>query len=147
MKIIVLLGRILFSAIFIAGGLDNITNAKAISYAASAGVPLPSVLVPIAGILALIGGLSVLFGYKAKWGAWLIIAFLVPVTFMMHAFWTISDPMTRMMQMINFNKNLAMLGGAFLVAYFGSGPMSLENAGPLEGKTVKVGETAFRKAA
>ena len=147
MKIFVLLGRILFSSMFISGGLDNLTDPGAIKYAASAGVPLPSVLVPLAGILALVGGLSVLFGYKAKWGAWMIVAFLVPVTFMMHAFWMVTDPQMHMFQMVNFSKNLSMLGGALLITYFGSGPYSMEKIGPMEGKTVRVSGPVMRKAA
>lgn len=112
MKIIVLLGRVLFSLIFITGGINHLTNPQMVGYAASAGVPMPSVLVPFSGVLALLGGLSILLGYKAKMGAWLIVAFLVPVSFMMHDFWAVTDPQARMMQMVNFNKNMAMLGGA-----------------------------------
>src|SRR5437763_1264011 len=108
MKIIVLLGRILYSAIFISGGINHLTNPQMVGYAAAAGVPMPSVLVPLSGILALLGGLSVFFGFKAKGGAWLIVAFLIPVSFMMHNFWAVADPQARMMQMVNFNKNMAM---------------------------------------
>jgi putative oxidoreductase len=147
MKIIVLLGRILYSAIFITGGINHLVNPQMVGYAASAGVPMPSLLVPLSGILALLGGLSVLFGYKARIGAWLIVAFLVPVTLMMHNFWVVTDPQMRMMQMVNFNKNVAMLGGAFMIAYFGSGPYSLESFWPLAGKTVRAHEMPMRKAA
>src|SRR5579871_992317 len=122
MKLIVLLGRILFSSIFISGGLKHLADPGMVSYAASAGVPLPGVLVPLSGLLALAGGLSILFGVKAKWGGWAIAAFLLPVTFTMHAFWMVSDPQHRMLQTAMFSKNLSMLGGALLVAYFGSGP-------------------------
>ena len=44
----------------------------------------------------------------------------------MHAFWAISDPMMRMVQQAMFMKNLAMLGGALLITYFGAGPVSLD---------------------
>jgi putative oxidoreductase len=44
----------------------------------------------------------------------------------MHAFWAVPDPMTRMMQQAMFMKNLAMLGGALLIAYWGAGPVSLD---------------------
>lgn len=147
MKLIVLLGRIFYSAIFILGGIDNLVDAKAVSYAASAGIPFPSVLVPLAGLVALLGGMSILLGLKAKIGGWLLVLFLVPVTLMMHNFWAVADPQMRMMQMINFEKNLSLLGGAILIAYFGSGPLSLEKTGPMEGKTLRVRETAYRKAA
>ena len=125
MKYIVLLGRILYGAIFIMSGPSHFT-AGAIGYAASKGVPMASVAVPLSGIIALIGGLSILVGYKAKYGAWLIVIFLLPVTFMIHNFWTYTDPMQAQMQMANFMKNLSMLGAALMIAHFGSGPLSVD---------------------
>ncbi len=101
-------------------------SSKGIEYAASQEVPISSILVPLSGLMAFLGALSIILGYKAKIGAWLIILFLIPVTFMMHKFWTISDPMMMQMQMSMFMKNLSMLGGAFFIAYFGSGPLSLD---------------------
>jgi putative oxidoreductase len=95
-----------------------------IAYAAQAGVPLANFLVPAAAVLAIIGGLSVLLGYRARIGAWLLVAFLVPVTLTMHKFWGISDPAASQMQMAHFLKNVSMLGGALMIAYFGAGPVS-----------------------
>lgn len=83
------------------------------------------VLCPLAGVLALLGGISILLGYKARIGAWLIVIFLVPVTLVMHDFWNVEDPMAAKLQYIMFMKNLTMVGAALIVAYFGSGPMSL----------------------
>ena len=100
-------------------------NKQVIGFAASQGVPLASVLVPASGLLALVGGLSILFGYRAKLGAWLIVIFLIGVT-PMHKFWGIADPMMQQMQMAMFMKNLAMLGGAMFLTQFGSGPWSLD---------------------
>jgi len=59
-------------------------------------------------------------------GALLLVLFLVPVTFTMHNFWAVQDPMMALMQQAMFMKNLSMLGGALLIAYFGSGPASLD---------------------
>ena len=125
-KVVVLLGRFLFSAIFLIAG-PSLFSVGTIAYASQAGVPFPSVLVPAAGVLAIVGGLSVLLGYRARLGAWLIVAFLVPVTLFMHKFWGISDPMTAQTQMVNFMKNASMLGGALLIANFGAGPLSLDS--------------------
>ena len=125
MKAVVLIGRILFSLIFIMAAMGHF-SAMGVGYASSQGVPMASVLVPLSGVLAVLGGLSIALGYKAKWGAWLIVIFLIPVTFMMHAFWKITDQMTMQMQMSIFMKNLAMLGGALLITYFGAGPMSID---------------------
>lgn len=125
MQYTVILGRILYSLIFIMSSFEHFSS-KTIGYAASQGVPLASVLVPFSGIMALLGGLSILLGYKSRWGALLLIMFLVPVTFMMHNFWAISDPMAKQMQMIMFMKNVSMLGAALMILNFGTGPLSIE---------------------
>ncbi|HAM37067.1 MAG TPA: DoxX family protein [Elusimicrobia bacterium] len=126
MKYVVASGRLLYSLIFILSGPGHF-KAGTIAYAANQGVPLAFLAVPFSGVLAVLGGLSIALGYKAKWGAWLLVLFLVPVTIMMHRFWGLSDPQAAMMQHINFMKNASMLGGALFVAYFGSGPLSLKD--------------------
>ena len=126
MKYTVLLGRILYSLIFLNSGVFHFSG-MAIGYASSQGVPLASFLVPFSGVMAIVGGLLIVLGYKAKWGAWLIVAFLIPVTFMMHAFWKETDPMQKQMQMGMFMKNISMLGGAFLITWFGAGPVSFDS--------------------
>lgn len=102
---------------------------QTIAYAASQGVPLASIMVPFSGALAIVGGLSILLGYRARMGAWLIALFLVGVTPMMHKFWVVPDPMMHQLQMIMFMKNMAMLGGAPLITQFGAGPWSLDSRG------------------
>lgn len=122
---VVLAGRVLFTLIFLMSGFTHFSS-QTIAFAASQGVPLASVIVPASGILAFLGGLSVLLGYHAKLGGWLIALFLVGVT-PMHKFWGIADPMMQQMQMVMFLKNLTMLGGALLISQFGSGPLSLDS--------------------
>lgn len=126
MKFIPLTGRILFSLIFLFTAYNHFSG-EAIAYAASKNVPFASVLVPVSGIIATLGGISIVLGYKARLGAWLIVLFLVPVTFMMHNFWAISDPTMKQMQMSMFLKNLSMMGAALLITYFGSGPLSIDS--------------------
>jgi putative oxidoreductase len=125
MKYVVLLGRILYVAIFVMSGPGHFTAAT-IGHAASRGVPMASIAVPLSGIVAIVGGLSILLGFKAKYGAWLIVLFLVPVTFTIHNFWAVADPMMRQIQQINFMMNLSMLGAALIITYFGSGPLSVD---------------------
>jgi len=125
MKYIVPFARLLFVAIFLASGFHHF-DAQTIAYAASKGVPMATVTVPLSGVIALLGGISILLGFRARAGAWLLVLFLIPVTLMMHNFWTITDPMIRQMQMAMFNKNLSMLGGALLIAYFRAGPFSFD---------------------
>ena len=118
------IGRMLFALIFICAAPRHFTH-EGIQHAADLGVPLASLAVPISGVMARAGGLSVATGYKTKWGAWLLIAFLVPVTFLMHGFWKLSDPQAIHVQQAMFAKNIAMLGAALLLTQFGSGPLSL----------------------
>jgi len=125
MKFAVLTGRVLFSLIFLVAGLGHF-SAQTIGYAAAQGVPFASVLVPFSGVISIVGALSILLGYKAKLGAWLLIIFLIPVTLMLHKFWTIQDPMMKQMDMAMFMKNLAILGGALFIAFFGAGPVSID---------------------
>ena len=123
---VVLLGRLLFGLLFIMSGPSHFAK-QTVGYAAAQGVPLASLAVPFSGLMALVGGLSIILGYRAKLGAWLIVLFLVPVTFMMHKFWGIADPAVAQLQMIMFMKNIAILGGALLITQLGAGPLSLDS--------------------
>ena len=125
MRYLALAGRQLFSVIFIIASAGHFTPAT-IASAAHQGVPMAGLLVPLSGFIALAGGLSLLFGYRARLGAWLLVLFLVPVTLMMHAFWAVSDPMMFPLQLALFMRNLMMLGGALLVAHAGAGSLSLD---------------------
>ena len=127
MKQVVLLGRILYSSIFVLAGLGHFSS-QTIAFAAAQGVPFASIAVPFSGVMAILGGLSIALGYRAKYGAWILALFLLPVTVTMHQFWNVADPMMALIQQSMFMKNLAMLGGAFVFAYFGSGPLSLDAA-------------------
>lgn len=123
---VVVLGRLLFSAIFIASAPMHF-NPSMIETAASHGVPLASIAVPAAGFLELAAGLSILLGYRAKLGAWALVLFLVPVTLMMHPFWSVADKDSMALQLTMFMKNLSLIGGALLITQFGSGPLSLDS--------------------
>jgi putative oxidoreductase len=125
MKFLFLLGRVLFAFVFIGGAPRHFTH-EGIQHAADMGVAAAGVLVPLSGVLAVAGGISVAMGYKARWGAWALIALLVPVTLWMHAYWRLSDPATFHIQQAMFAKNLSMLGAAFLISQFGAGPVSID---------------------
>jgi putative oxidoreductase len=127
MNYLTLAARILFSLVFILAAPRHFSQ-EGISHAADLGVPFAAVVVPISGVMAIAGGLSVAAGYHAKWGAWLLVAFLVPVTLMMHAFWKLHDPAQIHIQQAMFAKNLSMLGAALLITQFGAGGLSVDNS-------------------
>ena len=105
----------MFASIFIVASPRHFT-AEGINHAADLGVPFAALCVPLSGLMALAGGLSVASGYRARWGAWLLVAFLVPVTVMMHAFWRLHDPQAGHIQQAMFVKNIALAGAALLLA-------------------------------
>lgn len=123
MKFVFALGRVLFSLAFIIKPLEHFTG-KHLPLAETMGVPFPSVLVPIWGIIGLIGGLSILLGLFPRMGAWLIVLFLAPITYYMHPFWT-QNGFAETMHSLCFWKNLSMLGAALMITYTGSGPLSM----------------------
>jgi uncharacterized membrane protein YphA (DoxX/SURF4 family) len=79
------------------------------------GVPSPKLVVMFSGALIIAGGLSVLLGVRPSIGVALISAFLIPVTVLMHQFWTHTDPMMRINDQVNFEKNVALLGAAWML--------------------------------
>lgn len=122
-----LAGRLMFAAMFLFAGPNHFKQSS-IEYAGGMGVPFPELLVPVSGVIAFLGALSIMLGFRARLGAWLIVAFLVPVTLMMHAFWNVTDPSMQQMQWANFMKNVSMLGGALLITQVGAGPLSVDAA-------------------
>jgi putative oxidoreductase len=127
MKYVAFTGRIFYAVIFLMTALTHFSRA-AIGYAIAKDVPMPSFFVPVSGIIAVVGAISIMLGYKAKGGALLIILFLIPVTYKMHDFWNETDPVQYKMQVGNFVKNLSLLGAAMLITYFGAGPFSIDHS-------------------
>lgn len=117
MKIPFLIGRIMFGGFFLHSGIDHFLKKREMAqYAGAKHVPNPDVAVQVSGALLAIGGASLLLGIKPKYGAAAIIAVLAAVSPTMHAFWSQEDPQARQADMINFAKNLALLGGALALA-------------------------------
>jgi len=125
-RFVPLAGRVLLSLIFLAAGAGKLmdwTGTQA--YMESHGMPLVPVLLVMAVLVEIGGGLAVLLGYQARWGALALLLFLIPATLIFHNFWAY-DGMARQAQMQNFLKNLAIMGGLLLVVGFGPGPLSLD---------------------
>ncbi len=111
-----LAGRILLGGFFLISGLKHFTQLKMMTgYAASKKVPAPAAAIAGSGILIVLGGASLILGLWPQIGALLIVVFLVSVTPAMHNFWTVADPQQRMGEMINFMKNMALLGASLIL--------------------------------
>ena len=132
MDVVLLLGRILFGALFLGSAMGHLTQTDAMAgYASSKGVPMAKAAVFGSGILLVIGGLSVILGVWGDLGAMLLFLFLVPTAVMMHDFWKEEDPQAKQMEMIQFNKDIALAGAALAFVWIFSVDPDLTLTGSL----------------
>lgn len=136
------LARFLLSAIFLAGGINKIFHwhesekkmmnvfsdwqaytdfSSSLQEFFASLVPWTPLLLIGATLFELIGGLLLLLGVREKWGAALLILFLIPTTILLHQFWFVEGP-EKELQQIMFLKNLAIMGGLILVVLRGAQP-------------------------
>ena len=116
-----LIGRILLVLIFLKSGIGKIENFEGtVQYMVKFGMSYPQYFLIGAIFLELVGGISVVLGYFARFGALLLIIFLIPATLIFHN--NFADPT----QEIMFWKNVSMLGGCFVLLGMGAGLYSLD---------------------
>jgi putative oxidoreductase len=117
----ILIGRILLVLIFLNSGIGKIGNFEGTAqYMASHGMPYVNYFLVGAIFFELVGSLTVIFGYFTRFGALLLLIFLIPTTLIFHT--NFADPM----QKINFMKNVSMFGGCFILLAAGAGRFSLD---------------------
>jgi len=111
-----LLGRLVFGGFFLYNGLNHfISHAMLTHIAASKGVPMADLAVLIAGLLITFGGASIILGWRPELGLVAIVLFLLPVSFLMHNFWAEPNGAARTDDLVNFTKNMALLGGTLMM--------------------------------
>jgi putative oxidoreductase len=121
-----LVARILMSAIFLTSGIAKwVDPAGAQGYMNMVGIPHADVLVYVAGSAEILGGVALLLGFLTRIGAIGLFLFLIPTTLYFHAFWNMSGPDAKM-QMVNFMKNIAIMGGLLAIYAWGPGRYSVD---------------------
>lgn len=116
-----LVARILVGGMFLLGGIQKITGfAGMVAFAQSAGLPSPEILITLAIIIEVLGGLSVIFGYRIFWGALALAVFTVVVSFIFHA------DFTDTVQQMFFIKNMGIVAALLYMVRFGAGRFSVE---------------------
>jgi putative oxidoreductase len=122
----IMIGRILLGQIFLLAGIHKMMDWQGMSaYMASQGMPWIPFFLTGAMLVETLGGLSLILGIQPRIGALVLTAFLIPATLIFHDFWTLEDPQ-RSLQMIMFQKNLAMIGGLILLAVHGPGKLGFD---------------------
>jgi len=122
-----LVGRIFLSAIFVLSGVAKLADPSGTAeHMAAQGIPMIGLLLPLAALVEIVGGLSLITGTFARIGATMLILFLIPTTVLFHDFWAYQGP-ERVMQMANFMKNVAIGGGLMLVLAHGAARLSVDD--------------------
>ncbi len=127
--VLAVLGRVMLSTIFLLSALGNkLPHFNEVAKVMT-GEGIPASRFMLAGAIAFLiaGSVSVILGYHARIGATLLLIFLVLATYYFHDFWDQTDPKDQQEQMIQFMKNLSMMGAMVLIIANGTGPFSLDN--------------------
>jgi len=120
-----LIGRILITVIFLSSGFAKLASwSGAAAFLASKHFPIPSVMLAGAIIVEIIGGLCLVFGFKARIAAFIMFLYLIPTTVIFHNFWTLQGP-ARGESQGDFLKNIAIMGGLLMVSAYGPGRLSI----------------------
>jgi putative oxidoreductase len=115
MNITFLIGRIIFGSYWLMAAVNHFKNLNHMSeYAKTKGTPLPNLAVAGSGVLLLAGGLSMLLGVYVPIGIVLLIVFLLGVSVQMHSFWKVDDAQLKQIDVINFTKNMALIGALLM---------------------------------
>jgi putative oxidoreductase len=110
-----LVGRVIVGCYYLLSAYHHFADVRPLAHAAALhGVPVPEAAVIVAGVLLAIAGVTLLLGVFPEAGVAAVVLFMVPVTLTMHAFWSDTNPAARQVDLINFTKNLALLGSSLM---------------------------------
>jgi putative oxidoreductase len=118
MEVLFLVSRVLLALVFVLPGIQVhlLQRAPTLELARRSRVPVPELLVPLAGVVMVTGGAMVILGLWADLGALLLASFSLAAA-PVHAFWREQDQLARQIQLGNFAKNLGLAAGALIVFY------------------------------
>jgi putative oxidoreductase len=129
MAIVSILGRILLCAIFLMSAVGNKIPKfeQVVAYMESKGVPQAKYALMVAIAFLIIGSLSVIVGFRARFGAFLLALFLIPTTYYFHnpAAHPAESPEAQA-EMIQLMKNAGLFGAMLFIIANGSGAGSLD---------------------
>ena len=112
-----LIGRVLFSLVFIGSGLGHLTQTEgSAQYATFKKVPSPKLAVQVSGVLMVLGGLAVVVGVWMDLAGLCLAILVLIMAFVMHRFWEETDAQTKQIEMAQFMKNVSIAGAGLMIA-------------------------------
>jgi putative oxidoreductase len=122
-----LVGRILIASIFLVSGFAKLTDTPGtVAHMAAMRIPYPETLALVAGAAEVLGGIAIVTGFLTRVASAGLILFMIPATLIFHGFWNYTGE-ERMPQMVNFMKNLGILGGLAVLMAQGPGRFSIDH--------------------
>lgn len=121
-----LLGRILFSLVFLGSGVGHLTQTEgSAQYAAYKKVPSAKLAVQVSGVLMILGAAAVILGIWMDLAGLLLAILVLLMAFMMHRFWEETDAQTKQVEMAQFMKNVSIAGAGLIIATFSIAPYTI----------------------
>jgi putative oxidoreductase len=121
-----LVGRIAISVIFFVSGFAKLIDLPGTAeHMTAAGIPQAQALAFIAGVAEILGAASIALGILTRVGALGLILLMIPTTLIFHGFWNYTGEAARA-QLINFLKNLGLMGGLAMLVAYGAGNYSAD---------------------
>jgi putative oxidoreductase len=121
-----LVGRVLIGVIFVQSGFGKLTNLVGFADMLDrAGVPFAYVIAPFGAVAEFAGGIAIMLGIATRYAALVMIGFVIVATLISHRFWAVPADQ-QPMQMVQFAKNVAIVGGFLMVFVTGGGRYALD---------------------
>ena len=116
MEFIEIIGKVLFSLLFIGSGINHFKNTSAMSgYARSKGLKFAELNVYLSGVLLVLAPIALIFGVFEIAALISLAVFLLLTAFIFHAYWKETDPMAKMNEQIAFNKEISLVGAILII--------------------------------
>jgi len=122
------LGRVIFSGVFLLSGFNNILHFSQLSLeiADHTLIANAGLLLGLGILFQVGGGILVLLGLYTRIGALMLFMFMLTLTFLYHPFWMYNGTAQMMTQLQQFMKNMVICGAALYIVAFGGGRLSLD---------------------
>jgi putative oxidoreductase len=121
-----LFGRLALAALYVPSGFHKLMDpSRMAGMLEGKGFPAPMAWAILAGVVEFMGGLAIAAGYLTRLAAFVMIVFTIIAMILAHIYWNLEGA-ARYAQLIQFYKDLAIIGGFFFVFVRGAGPLSID---------------------
>ncbi len=118
---LMLLSRLLFTSLFFISGITHFTHIPYYLGLMHEAIPYREFLILVSGVVELAGAAMILFNWRPRLGAWMLVLFLVPVTVVVHGYGMLymEGEIMRLNQQAHFLKGISLIGACLLITQLG----------------------------